>query len=319
MASNLYQVIKEGKSGFINSNGEIIIDINLDSVSGFSEGLARIFIDDKVGYIDTNGDIVIEAKFDSASDFSEGLADASIGDKYGYIDRSGEFVINPQFNRCYSFENGYALVFKDVSSNGFFIDKLGSVKIDNRNFRVSKYREGLINCSFKDMWGYLDINNSFVIPPTYKYAREFSEGMAAVVPMKVNGMLNEKELFGFINKANEMIIPPLFNGSDIRFSEGMCAVYDNGYGYINDSGKLIIPCNYYLGQHFSEGLAVFRPSENGKYGYIDKSGKVKIKPIFSSAADFKNGIASVSIGNNFKDTKWGHINKNGEYIWEPTR
>ena len=43
----------------------------------------------KSGYIDKEGDLVIEAKFDDAKDFYEGLAPVRVGDKWGYIDKTG--------------------------------------------------------------------------------------------------------------------------------------------------------------------------------------------------------------------------------------
>jgi hypothetical protein len=320
MSDNLFKVRKDGKSGFINDKGQIIIDLVFDGVSSFSEGLARIFVRGKVGFINTKGNIKIQPKFDTVSGFSEGMADAKIDDKFGYIDTSGEFVIQPKFYRCWDFENGYALVMKEVVSTGCFIDKFGKIKLDGRNFLVSKYSEGLINCSNNGDWGYIDINGDFIIFPTYKYTREFSEGKAAVSPKKINGKANKKDLYAFINKNNEIIIPPLYAGADIHFAEGMCAVYDNGYGYINDIGQLIIPCDLYLGQHFSEGLAVVKQNgKNKNYGYIDKNGAMIIKPIFTLAESFENGLASVTIGKKYEEFKYGYIDKSGSFIWEPTR
>jgi hypothetical protein len=319
MDENLFQVTKDDKSGFINGKGQVIIDLVFDGVSSFSEGLARIFVDRKVGFIDNKGNIKIKPKFDTASGFSEGLAYATTGDKYGYIDKEGNFIIKPNFYRCWNFEDGIALVMQEVISTGCFIDKLGVIKLNGRNFLVSKYREGLINCSENGDWGFIDINGSFIISPTYKYTREFSEGKAAVSPKKINGKANKKELYAFINKDNEMIIPPLFSGADIHFSEGLCAVYDNGYGYIDNDGRLVIPCEFYLGQHFSEGLAVIRQSGKSKYGYIDKSGAMKIKPTFTLAESFENGLAYVTIGKEYDQFRYGYIDRNGDYVWEPTR
>jgi len=320
MNDNLFQVTKDGKSGFINDKGQVVIDFVFDGVSSFSEGLARIFVGEKVGFIDTKGNIKIQPKFDTVSGFSEAMAYATMGDKYGYINTSGDFVIEPKFYRCWDFENDYALVMQEIVSSGCFIDKDGAIKLNGRNFLVSKYNEGLVNCSDNGDWGFIDINGNFIIPPTYKYAREFSEGKAAVTPKKINGKANGKNLYAFINKINEIIIPPLYTGADIRFSEGMCAVWNKGYGYIDNSGQIVIPCDLYLGEHFSEGLAVVK--QNGKskyYGYIDKTGTMIIKPTFTLAESFENGLASVTIGKKYEEFKHGYIDKSGNYIWEPTR
>lgn len=318
---NLYHVIKNGKSGFIDNKGQIVIDFVFDGASSFSEGLARIFVNEKVGFIDTKGNVAIEPKFDSALGFSEGLSVVTIGDKQGYIDKKGNIVIKPSFYHANNFENGIALILDDIISQSSFIDKQGNIILNGRNFSVSKYSEGLINCSEDGNWGYISLEGHFVIPATYKYTREFSEGKAAVSPKKdISGKQNKKNLYGFINKHNEMIIPPNLQGSDIHFSEGLCAVWDNGYGYIDDNGNLTIPYDFELGEHFNEGLAVFKPKGKSKnYGYIDKSGHVIIEPIFTSAENFENGLASITIGKEYDKCKYGIIDKKGNYIWEPTR
>ena len=92
------------KNGYINQEGEIVINPQFDYARDFSEGLACVKIGDKYGYINQEGEIVINPQFDYARDFSEGLACVKIGDKYGYINQEGEIVINPQFDYARDFQ-----------------------------------------------------------------------------------------------------------------------------------------------------------------------------------------------------------------------
>ena len=56
------------------------------------------------------------------------------------------------------------------------------------------------------------------------------------------------------------------------FSEGLACVKLNGKcGFIDKSGKEIIPCIYDVAYEFSDGLVGVEL--NGKWGFIDKSGK----------------------------------------------
>lgn len=317
----LYPARKDGKFGFINQQGQVVIGFEFDGAYSFSEGLAGVFMGGKVGFIDTIGNMVITPRFDTTSGFSEGFAGVRSGGKGGYVNRSGDFVIPPVFYMADGFENGLARVMKEVGSKGSFIDQQGKVVVEGRNFLISKYSEGLINCPENGNWGFIDTSNRFVVPPVYKHTREFSEGKAAVTPKKdINGKPNRKDLYGFINHQNEMIIPPLFQGADIRFSEGLCAVWDDGYGYIDAAGKQVIPCEFDLGKHFSEGMAVFKPKgKKKKYGYIDPSGRIVIEAVFTSAHDFKNGAAAVITGEQYEQFHYGLIDKKGNYIWEPSR
>lgn len=65
-----------------------------------------------------------------------------------------------------------------------------------------------------DMWGYVDINKTIVIPIQYEWAEPFSEGLAAV---KQNGR------FGFINKRGEVVVPFKYEYAK-KFEEGIAQV-----------------------------------------------------------------------------------------------
>ncbi len=83
----LFSILQNGKVGFIDGTGRIIIPPRFEDVDDFSEGLARITITTdprsypftKHGYIDTTGEIVIKPQFDEAYNFSEGLALIKVG------------------------------------------------------------------------------------------------------------------------------------------------------------------------------------------------------------------------------------------------
>ncbi|WP_211204030.1 WG repeat-containing protein [Chloroherpeton thalassium] len=79
----------------------------------FSENLARFVVDGKVGFFNQQGKIVISAQFDFATPFLNGVAKVSqgcefiktgehtevTGGKWGIIDTSGNFLLPIQFDR----------------------------------------------------------------------------------------------------------------------------------------------------------------------------------------------------------------------------
>ncbi len=105
--------------------------------SGQSDNLYPIRSNGKTGFADNTGKVVIAAQFDFVSSdsefgyFVEGFGSVQIGDKWGYVDRTGAMVIKPQFDAVSSFREGLALV--TVAGNRSFIDKSGKVL-----FSVSK-------------------------------------------------------------------------------------------------------------------------------------------------------------------------------------
>ena len=59
----------------------------------------------------------------------------------------------------------------------------------------------------------------------------------------------------------------------MSFSEGLAAVIINSkWGFINNSGQLLIPCKFDDALSFSEGLAAV--TINGKEHLIDKTGNI---------------------------------------------
>jgi hypothetical protein len=166
----------------------------------------------------------------------------------------------------------------------------------------------------------MNIAGEIVIKPMFLYAYSFYEGKAAVAPVAENRKRKrDNHLYGFIDRRGEMVIPPKFQGTSVRFSEGLCAVSKNDFGYIDVAGELVIPYQFYLGEHFSEDMACVQFEEHGKYGFINKAGTVVIGPRFDDADGFENGLAAVYLGKDFDKRLYGYINKNGDYVWAPAR
>ena len=62
----------------------------------------------KCGFMDRDGNFVIEPTFDDVQPFSDGLAAVKLKNKWGFIDRNGKIVIEPQFYKVNP--NGLSLV-----------------------------------------------------------------------------------------------------------------------------------------------------------------------------------------------------------------
>ena len=70
-------------------------------------------INGKFGYSNPQGFMIIRAKFDSARPFREKRAAVEIDGKWGFINEQGRFVGKCEYQDVRDFVGGYALVKKD--------------------------------------------------------------------------------------------------------------------------------------------------------------------------------------------------------------
>jgi hypothetical protein len=134
----------------------------LPSPKSFSEGLAAVNVDGKWGYIDKTGQIVIEPKFDRPGVFSGGLARVTIGKKRGYIRRNGEYAIEPRFFTAGTFHEGLAFVSED-GSKSCCIDETGDVVFELKSGFPKRFYCGLAPVlGRKEHLGYVNRRGKFV-------------------------------------------------------------------------------------------------------------------------------------------------------------
>lgn len=296
------------KHVFIDKSGSVVLNPGFDFVDQFYDGLARVCNGDeftgKWGFIDKKGNVVIEPDFQKAERFSEGLAEVKINFKSGFIDKSGNVVIEPKFIESFAFSDGLALVCLGILFDRRFgyIDRTGNMVIKPVYSEALSFSESLAPVTpwgfYEGVWGYINKSGNLVIEPKYDRAYPFSEGLA------------------FVNRYPKWKIPNIYLRSMTEPSK---------QALINNKGELITDFIFYRVSRFSEGLCrvsmealpkdcreiTFKP---GKFGFIDKSGFLKIHYKFDDAHDFHNGLAYVKIGD-----QWGYVNKNGSFVYQPTK
>ena len=72
-------VCRDGKWGFVDTEGKLVIDCAYEDAESFCNGFAAVYIDGKWGYIDTEGNVIITPRFETATHFTkEGTAAVKI-------------------------------------------------------------------------------------------------------------------------------------------------------------------------------------------------------------------------------------------------
>lgn len=146
---------------------------------------------------------------------------------YGYMDQNNHIIIDAQYPAAMKFtENGIAAV---ADSSGWaYIDKLGNILIRPYIFDNGPdyFSEGLARFVDKKKFGFFDESGMIIITAQWDFAYPFQDGKAAVC-----------------------------NGCKIRTENEHSSVTGGEWGYINKTGKVIVPIGSVKADSISPGPA----------------------------------------------------------------
>jgi hypothetical protein len=306
----LFPIKEFGQWGYINAEGKTVIECQFNEARIFSEGLAPVLIDTLWGFIDMTGEIAIAPNFYEVSGFSDGLCQVIFQSDSGFVDAfiktDGSVAFISQYESTSSFAYGRATV--KISDEVCVIDRSGKI-IFNTHYPYGAgwpLRDGVVHVWTGDSTRYYDIDGNLLLEIEGMGHGNFNKGLALV------GIDNEA---CFVNKNGEVKIRP--ERPDLtyfEFSDGLAEVVIPGWGhtsgFIDTTGRIVIPIQYDLANNFKEGLAAFK-NKNG-WGFINKVGEVVIKPQFDQVNydGFSNGLCSVK-----QNHQWGYINNTGVFVW----
>lgn len=178
-----------GKWGFINNSGKLIIDYSYDAVSSFSEDVAavanwEVFGDStrlKWNYIDKSGKKIMDLYFDDALPFHQGLAAVNVSGQWKWIDKKGaDLIPNSVFDECRSFTNGFA-TYKRGERWGI-MSISGKIVLQPSYPMIGNLSDRFFSFSLSpEAWGFLDATGKIAVQPIYKCVSNFNDGLAYVV------------------------------------------------------------------------------------------------------------------------------------------
>jgi hypothetical protein len=287
-------------------------------------------INGRWGYINGRGQVVIKPLYEKAGPFAEGLSRVALGGKWGYINDRGNTVIAPSFDRAFDFSEGLAVVMVKKKSKlpvktkqtrtqyqAYFIDSTGIQAFDRvfettgESMPVHSFSGGLaaVTDPATGKLGFINKRGDFVISPLFvplaggESASEFafsgfSEGFAWVKDGTEEGLIDKKGVFLIRGKFTQ---PPdtLLGLAGYRqsFREGLCLVQDRQTSrtwYVDTSGKTAIslpPGS--VGSHFRDGVAWVKLPVSARFHLIDQTGLLLAEVNASAVQPFTEGLAAV--------------------------
>jgi len=234
--------------------------------------------------------------------------------KWGYATLTG-VIIQPQYEKCYEFSVfGLAPIYDSKQKQYYFINLKGE-RLDTEikqfkliegfafGFDLTGFVDGLIPVKQGDKWGFLNTEGKLAIPAKYDQVVDFNGGYTSA---KIGDKFVVLDTKGNESPVDGSVI-------DVRkFSEslGQFRAADKKVGFIDASGKIVIPAKFESVGHFKEGLTWAKTDKT--VGYINTKGEWVIKPQFEVGKDFdkESGLARIKMAD-----KWGYVSKSGEVTY----
>jgi len=317
------------KWGFINMEGQMVIEPQFEGLGKFYQGVYAVNKDGNYSFINTKGETVLEPTPGFATYFTEdhciimgsrtvtenedGTSQIQTSMYRALIDASGEVVVEfPEGEAGWPIRDGFLFTWSQTgvnlySAQGeklFEIEDCSAFAGDETTYRI--FYDGLWCVEQNDKWGAVNTKGEWVIKPQFDELGIFENGIAKAYA---------GDYYGYVNTKGEWVIEPQFIRNYDEFSEGLVAAQtDSQMGYIDAQGnwKIVLPrYEWAILGAFDQGVARVMTDQGA--GIINANGEWVLEPVYNSMSDFNQGVASVEIGMN----NYGYINAEGQIIVAP--
>ena len=281
-----FQEKKDKDWGFININGEVVIDPEFDFQPSYAEnGIALIMDkskkDEKYFYrfVKIEGGKAVESdkKWDLAGEFKEGLAPVrNDNEKVQFINEDYKSVFTVEAEKVSYFNDGLAAI-----------------------------------CDEDNKWGFINKSGEEVIKPTYDFvANGFNNGYAIVGENSKEG-----RKFQIIDQSGvvKLNLKDKYE-SVMSISSGLVKVMDEEeYGFIDLEGNKVVRMNdeWSFVSDFINGFATYK--EDDEWGLIDLTGAKKFKAKYQEPLIVVGGSIWYK-----EDDQWGLMDLEGNDKIKPS-
>ncbi|HMR18900.1 MAG TPA: WG repeat-containing protein [Sphingobacterium sp.] len=314
---DLIPVYDQGKWGYINGEGKVVIPFVYDDAHRFHCEKALVYRDGRYMFINAQNQIKETLPYSNVRLLNNGFFVyrkvkgygwmASCGGrvdfegykvingfhnpyilvsqngKYGYLNNKKEVLLPLVYDDAEDFHNGLAYVRKD--GERIFIDTLGNTVFSGEKYdRMLSFSEGLA-WGFRDRRYFaLDTSGQEIFSVDYDKVEPFLEGVSIV---------EKDNKYGIIDKSGNIIVPLLYD--DLSFEgDNIKAERDDYYGVINTEGRIVAPIVYDYIYERSFGRIIV--NKNDKFGLLDRTGKELLPVKYDDIDELWNGLLVLKLG-----------------------
>ena len=260
------------------------IDAIFERAEKFSEGLAAVRIEGKYGYIDPSGKVVIEPQFDSAGEFNHGIAIAGVEERLGVIDLNGDYAVEPIFGHALVLRDDTVLAvpYENESqawtdtlrysidhagiyhlADGWLTESIYSYERfnDEQNDLIWAQVPGGRPGTFDGLYGLMRANGTWLIEPQFTFVSELKDNRA---PVRIR--LDGQTVSGAVNGDGQVVVPFVYDyltsweDGFLLAGEGEYSV--RKFGLINPQGELLAGRYFDVIERRSRVFGADHPEQN---------------------------------------------------------
>lgn len=292
-----YPFKSNGLWGYINREGQVLIEPQFSYADRFSEGKAAVGKGELIGYINKKGDQVIPYKLTDASTFKNGKAVVETDKGYGIIDYRNEFLLKPVYEEIGEYNSGLAYVFNGDKYG--YVNEGCELSIPFMYSEAYDFKEGYAIVKVNGKWGIINTRNEFVIEAVFDWIDpEFEHEIRAKIGVR----------YGLININGDTLSSFDWDFLGPFKDNRSLAVSEDDHGYINRVGEVSIGLKFDYNEttlnrsDFENGYA--KVLTKGKVGIIDTTGSKVFPAVFQEIGVY-NPMGNTAVK---KRGKWGYAN-----------
>ena len=257
-----------------------------------------------------------DADYLNVQKFINGAAVVTYNDSIFLITLKGEKTPLPEIKDLENYANGF-YAGHNRKGEACFVDASGKIgKTFPYYSSVGSFSaDGVTEFYHKnEKLGLMDKNFKEIIPAKYNMIHVWKNGLLIA---ELGGK------WGAVDINDKTVIPFEYTFLDeVDDQARIRASNQTGEGFIDKTGKILVPLTFNRLFPFSNNLAVFEDKESGLFGIINSAGTIIAKPVYTEIRNFQNGLASVttSIYDNEtakSETKIGYIDTTGKEVIVP--
>ncbi len=259
---------KDGKSGLINTKGEVVIPFEYDAIDYDSKQYYKIFLNNRWGVVDKQFKTVLPPEYEEISTrhkYHLLYKDA----KYLLANDKWEIITPTGFDEINVLSDDNIVVL--IEGRWHFFDK-ETKHIDNVAYdavRLQTFEGNSIELRYKGDFATMDAKTKKIIMP-YGYHYEY--------PLGQNLLRAKKDgKFGIFNSDGEMVVPAIYDSISVFGDSMVSSVEKDGLvGVIDTKGEFVIPLKYLADRIYLLGDYRIRQTADKKWHILTRDDSKEI-------------------------------------------